>query len=253
MYLPHLDYAAQKQGPNSTEALAAVKELDAVIQVLADGVHAALNPVDVTWVFASEYVISEVNHVTYPNRVLRDAGLLQVRVEDDGEHLDLNSSAWALVDHQFSHVFIKDADPEVIQRVQQLFESVDGIAEVLTVEKQAERGLAHERSGELMLISTSNSWQAYYWWLQDDACPAFARTVDIHRKPGYDPVELYFDRATHSTPLDATLICGSHGVPSADQDQQSVIVSNNPDLLQGRSWSDLDLAEMLIAEVCRED
>jgi len=64
---------------------------------------------------------------------------------------------------------------------------------------------------------------------------------------------LYFDRATRSTPLDATLICGSHGVPSADQDQQSVIVSNNPDLLQGRSWSDLDLAEMLIAEVCRED
>ena len=253
LYLPHLDYAAQKQGPNSPEALAAVKELDGVIQVLADGVHAVLDPADVTWVFASEYVISEVNHVTYPNRVLRDAGLLQVRVEDDGEHLDLNSSAWALVDHQFSHVFIKDADPTVIQRVKQLFESVDGIAEVLTAEKQAERGLAHERSGELMLVSTSNSWQAYYWWLQDDACPAFARTVDIHRKPGYDPVELYFDMATRSTPLDATLICGSHGVPSADNDQQSVIVSNQPDLLQGRSWCDLDLAEMLIAEVCRED
>jgi hypothetical protein len=104
-----------------------------------------------------------------------------------------------------------------------------------------------------MLISTENSWQAYYWWLQDDACPAFARTVDIHRKPGYDPVELYFDMATRSTPLDATLICGSHGVPSADQDQQSVIISNQPDLLQGQSWCDLDLAEMLIAEVCRED
>ena len=113
-------------------------------------------------------MISPVEHVTYPNRILRDAGLLQVKVEDDGEHLDFDSAAWALVDHQFSHLFVKDGDAQVVRRVAELFESIPGIAEVLTQEDQAQRGLAHERSGEIILVSEPQSWQAYYWW-QDDA------------------------------------------------------------------------------------
>lgn len=253
LYLPHLDYAAQKQGPDSPAALEAVVELDGVLQTLADGVHRSQDPSKITWVFASEYVISPVEHVTYPNRILRDAGLLQVKVEDDGEHLDFDSAAWALVDHQFSHLFVKDGDAQVVRRVAELFESIPGIAEVLTQEDQAQRGLAHERSGEIILVSEPQSWQAYYWWLEDEKCPGFARTVDIHRKPGYDPVELYFDLETRSTPLDATLIQGSHGAPGASASQQGVIVSNRAALLEGRAWQDLELSAMLIDEVCRSD
>ena len=160
--------------------------------------------------FASEYVITPVDHVSYPNRELRSIGLLDVLPQDDGEHLDVaGSKAWALVDHQFSHVFVKDSDPATIEKVVKHFEGVDGIERVLAGN---DRGpLDHERSGDVVLASSSNSWQAYYWWQDDDQAPSFARTVDIHRKPGYDPVELHFDMSTMSVPLDATLIKGSHG------------------------------------------
>lgn len=209
LYLPHLDYAAQKFGPNSPQALAAVAELDELVGVLVDRFSSAYSqPVD--WMFVSEYVITPVDHVTYPNRVLRDAGLLQVAQRDGEEHLDLdNSDAWALVDHQFAHVFVKDANSETIQAVANLFENVEGIERVLT---GADRGsLDHARSGDVILCSTANSWQAYYWWTDDARAPAFARTVDIHQKPGYDPVELFFDFEKREVPMDATLIRGSHG------------------------------------------
>ena len=84
----------------------------------------------------------------------------------------------------------------------------------------------HERAGDVVLISTPNSWQAYYYWLDDAKAPKFARTVDIHNKPGYDPVELHFDFATKSIPLDATLIKGSHGAPAASEAQRGVLLSS---------------------------
>ena len=214
IYLPHLDYAAQKFGPDSEKAIEAVGELDVLIGGLVKQMNAALeNP---SWMVHGEYVIWPVDHVSYPNRILRVAGQLEVSESDSDagkEQLDFaNSPAWALVDHQFSHVFVKDRSADVIDQVVRLFENADGIGKVLT---SADRGsLDHERSGDVVLASDSNSWQAYYWWLDDEKAPSFARTVDIHRKPGYDPVELCFDMATMSVPLDATLIKGSHGVPT---------------------------------------
>ena len=214
IYLPHLDYAAQKFGPDSEKAIEAVGELDVLIGGLVKQMNAALeNP---SWMVHSEYVITPVEHVSYPNRILREAGLLQVCDSDSDvgkEQLDFaNCPAWALVDHQFSHVFVKDRNADVIDQVVRLFENVEGIGNVLA---GADRGsLDHERSGDVVLVSESNSWQAYYWWLNDEKAPSFASTVDIHRKPGYDPVELCFDMATMSVPLDATLIKGSHGVPT---------------------------------------
>ena len=179
-----------------------------------------------SWMVHSEYVITPVEHVSYPNRILREAGLLQVCESDSDvgkEQLDFaNSPAWALVDHQFSHVFVKDRSADVIDQVVRLFENADGIGKVLT---GADRGsLDHERSGDVVLASDSNSWQAYYWWLDDEKAPSFASTVDIHRKPGYDPVELCFDMATMSVPLDATLIKGSHGVPQDAGAEEGVLV-----------------------------
>ncbi len=216
IYLPHLDYAAQKFGPDSEQAMQAVVELDGLLGGLIDEMNQSLG--DPAWIVHSEYVISSVDHVSYPNRILRSAGLLQVceKVDQPGEHLDFeNSPAWALVDHQFSHVFVKDRDPTVIEAVGSLFKDVEGIDNVLS---GSERGsLNHERSGDVVLVSTPNSWQAYYWWTDDTLAPSFARSVDIHRKPGYDPVELCFDMATKSVPLDASVIKGSHGVPQGDQ------------------------------------
>jgi hypothetical protein len=197
IYLPHLDYAAQKNGPDSPEAAAAVAALDEVLGRLLTEFRKAYGLPEPLWLVASEYAIVPVDHVTYPNRVLRQAGLLTVDARDDGEHLDLtHSKAWAMVDHQFSHIFVRDRDPATIRQVAELFQGQEGVAEVLLAEGQASYGLNHERAGDVVLVSTPNSWQAYYYWLDDARAPAFARTVDIHRKPGYDPVELFFDKAT---------------------------------------------------------
>jgi len=181
---------------------------------------------------AGEYAITPVDHVSYPNRVLREAGLLAVRDAGDGEQIDLeNSHAWAMVDHQFSHVFVQNRDAATIRKIAELFRRQPGIAEVLAGEDLKRYELDHARSGELVLISAPSSWQAYYWWVDEERSPALARTIDIHRKPGYDPVELHFDPATRSIPLDAALVKGSHGAPARDRSQRTVMLSSEPGLL----------------------
>ncbi len=123
------------------------------------------------WLIASEYVIGEVNHVTYPNRVLRQAGLLKVREEADGEHLDLaGSTAWAMVDHQLSHVYVRGG-AEQIARVKELFAGLEGIDEALSGDELSRYDLNHANCGEVVLISTPTSWQAYYWWLDNARAP----------------------------------------------------------------------------------
>jgi predicted AlkP superfamily pyrophosphatase or phosphodiesterase len=247
IYLPHLDYAAQKTGPDSQPAAAAVAELDALLDKLNTGMLEAYGSDRITWIVVSEYVIVPVQHITYPNRVLREAGLLAVSEQHDGEHLDLAASqAWALVDHQFSHVFVRDSDADTIALVQQLFQGVDGIAEVLAGEQRAKYQLQHERSGDVILVSTSGSWQAYYYWLDDACAPGFARTVDIHRKPGYDPVELHFDPETKSIPLDATLVRGSHGAPAVTDAQRGVVLSSAAGVLNGSRLADTEIADAVL-------
>ena len=101
-------------------------------------------------------------------------------------------------------------------------------------------GLDHARSGELILVSAPNSWQAYYYWLADDKAPGFARTVDIHRKPGYDPVELHVDMATRNIPLDAGLVRGSHGAGGRSA-QHTVLLASKPILPDGPTVADTDV------------
>lgn len=228
LYIPHLDYAAQKDGPDSPAAIKAVEDLDALIGSLATQLNSSFPNQQIDWMVASEYTITAVDHVTYPNRVLRNAGLLNVKTTDKGELVDFeNSQAWALVDHQFSQVYVKDANENVIDQVATLFREAEGIDQVYTLANRHEIHMDHDRAGEVILLSSKNSWQAYYWWIDDRLAPSFARTVDIHQKPGYDPVELHFDMATKSIPLDATLIKGSHGLPSVDDDQKGVFLSTS--------------------------
>ncbi|MEX2138071.1 MAG: nucleotide pyrophosphatase/phosphodiesterase family protein [Pirellulales bacterium] len=254
MYLPHLDYAAQKHGPDSPQALQSLAEVDDALGRLVEGFGqayggAAEEQRSPLYLVASEYVITPVDHVTYPNRVLREAGLLAVREENGGEELDLaGSRAWALVDHQLAHVFVKDRDAGAITAVQDLFERGTGIDEVLAGADRERYQLAHERAGDVILISTPNSWQAYYWWTDDARAPSYARTVDIHRKPGYDPVEMHFDMATKSIPLDATLVKGSHGAPAREAWQRGVILTSQAGTLEGPPMSDTDVFELVLRQ-----
>lgn len=246
IYLPHLDYAAQKFGPNSPQAAAALGELDAAIGRLIDG-YTAVGLDDVLWLAASEYTISEVSSVAYPNRILREAGLLTLDIDDEGREL-LNvseSRAWALVDHQFTHVFVRDAAD--VSRTADLLRSDANIAEVLTGDDRAKYHLDHERSGEIILISKPDAWFAYYWWQDDTKAPPFARTVDIHRKPGYDPVELFIDMPTKSIPLNAALVKGSHGHPNSTD---CVLISNDAAAIAGSTSTtvrDVDVAGIVLS------
>lgn len=246
IYLPHLDYAAQRDGPDSAAAFQAVRELDDVLGRLLTGLRNAYDG-DPLWLVAGEYVITPVNQVVYPNRVLREAGLLSVREEIDGEHLETaQSAAWALVDHQLAHVFVRDAEPEVIRAVKQLFQGMKGVAEVLVLEEREKYHLNHPRSGEIILVAEPEAWFAYYFWLEDHRAPAYSRKVDIHRKPGYDPVELFFDPVTRGIPLRAELVQGSHGAPVQDASQKTVLLSSHPGILPTESARDVDVFHVVM-------
>jgi hypothetical protein len=248
VYLPHLDYAAQKSGPDSKAAKQALSELDTEIGKLVAGFEKAYSEPPL-WLVASEYAIVPVDHVLFPNRLLRGAGLLKVNESDGGEVLDLGASkAWALVDHQFSHIFVHDADPKTIKKISRVFAKEEGVAEVITADSLGEYGLDHARSGDIRLVSEPNSWQAYYWWEEDSKAPVFARTVDIHRKPGYDPVELFFDARSKSIPLNTKLVKGSHGAPPRSAAQRGVLLSSEPGVFTGGMVPDVDIAQIVLRQ-----
>ena len=144
---------------------------------------------------------------------------------------------------------MKDRDAATIDRVVELFRGQPGIAEVLAGDERDKYALDHERAGDVVLISTPNSWQAYYYWLDDAKAPKFARTVDIHNKPGYDPVELHFDFATKSIPLDATLVKGSHGAPAVADAQQRCADCFAKSAIAKQSYADTDVCKLLLGQL----
>lgn len=188
VYLPHLDYNLQRLGPNHPAIREDVRRIDAVCGELID--HVQQDGAQV--IVLSEYGVTEVRGPIHINRVLREAGLLTVREELGRELLNAGASeAFAVADHQIAQVYVKS--PGMIPEVERLLESVPGIESVLNDEGKKRYGLDHLRSGELVALSTADRWFTYYYWQNDERAPDFARTVDIHRKPGYDPVELFID------------------------------------------------------------
>jgi predicted AlkP superfamily pyrophosphatase or phosphodiesterase len=186
VYIPHLDYDLQRHGPSSRQATAAAQELDEALAPLLD--------TDATVVVLSEYGITDVSRPVDINRALRSEGLLSVYTQAGMEYLDpWTSRAFAVADHQIAHVYVKD--PADLPAVAKLCADLPGVAEVLDETGKIERGLNHERAGELVLIAEPDAWFTYYYWLDDARAPDFARLVEIHRKPGYDPAELFFDPA----------------------------------------------------------
>jgi predicted AlkP superfamily pyrophosphatase or phosphodiesterase len=241
VYLPHLDYAGQKDGPDSEPARKALADFDRVLGELV----AAIDGPDVSWLVVSEYVMTAVDTVVFPNRMLREAGHLSLKHDADGRELpDLKASrAFAMVDHQFAHVYVRD--PADVPRVAELFRESSAIESVLVGRERASHAIDHERSGEIVLITRPNAWLAYYWWLDDAAAPNFARTVDIHAKPGYDPVELFFDPATKSIPLNASLVKGSHGAPAELPQQEGVILCSGGPVRPADRYRDIDMPSLI--------
>lgn len=244
-YLPHLDYNLQRLGPNDPKVREDVRAIDRVCGTLIDRCRATGRRILVV----SEYGITPVTGAIHINRVLRDAGWLSVRNELDTDALDAGAcEAFAVADHQIAHVHVKD--PRKIEDVRALLRAVPGIESVLDRREQAACGIDHERAGELVAISAADRWFTYYYWLDDRRAPDYARTVDIHRKPGYDPAELFVDPAItlpaikvaytvakktlgfrylmDVIPLDANLVRGSHGRPTDRFEDGPVMISSEP-------------------------
>ncbi len=245
-YLPHLDYDPQRFGPSGSDLPRLARELDDACAPLLDQAEASGARV---WIL-SEYGHCDVARVVEPNRILRRAGLLGVRLGPFGEIFDpFTSRAFAVCDHQVAHIVVRD--PADVPRVIDLLAPVPGVARLLAGEARAEVGLDHPRSGEVVALSDPDAWFAYPFWLDDALAPDYARTVDIHRKPGYDPCELLLDPALKVpklrigrrliakklgfrtlfdvVPLDPTLIKGSHGLPASHEVDRPILIGDGPE------------------------
>ena len=215
----------------------------------------------------SEYGITHVDRPIHINRALRDAGLLSVREEDGGELLDPTvSKAFAVADHQIAHIYV--AEPRLLPKVRAVVAALPGVERVYGDVDSHEIGLDHPRSGELIAIADSRSWFSYYYWSDDRRAPDFARTVEIHRKPGYDPVELFLDPAIPAPklaigkrlamrklgfralmdviPLDASLVRGSHGRITDHAQQGPLVIVDRPELLKSETLAATDVKSLLI-------
>lgn len=252
IYLPHLDYCLQKTGTDADSIATDLGEIDNVVGDLID----FLEPRGIRVVLLSEYGISPVTRAVHINRALREAGLITIRNELGLELLDCGAcKAFAVADHQIAHVYVND--PDSYATTMGVLKGLDGIDLVLDDEGKREHHIDHERAGDIVCVSAPDAWFTYYYWLDDAVAPDFARCVDIHRKPGYDPVELFVDpeltfpmvKAGYRImqkelgfrylmdliPLDASLPIGSHGHLSADPDNGPMFATKQADLLDGKS------------------
>ncbi|MEX2578893.1 MAG: nucleotide pyrophosphatase/phosphodiesterase family protein [Verrucomicrobiales bacterium] len=250
VYLPHLDYNLQRLGPDHPAIREDLRAIDRVVEDLAT--H--LENRGVAVVLLSEYGITAVDRPVHLNRVFREKGWLDWRDELKREVIDLGSCrAFAIPDHQVAHVYVND--PSIVDEVAELLKGTPGVAEVLDRDEQRARGLLHERSGDFVVVSDERSWFTYYYWKSDRKAPDFARCVDIHRKPGYDPAELFVDPKIRFPrlkvagkllrkalgfrmlmdviPLDAGLVKGSHGRVPADRNDHPILGGRFPGLENG--------------------
>jgi predicted AlkP superfamily pyrophosphatase or phosphodiesterase len=269
IYLPHLDYSMQRLGPDPQANAQDLRDLDAVCGTLIDhyqskGAHV---------VILSEYGITPVSRPIQVNRILRENGLITVRDELGHELLDPGaSSAFAVVDHQIAHIYVNDRDR--LADVHRILEQTPGIERVLDESGKQAVHLDHPRSGELVAIAEADAWFSYYYWLDETRAPDFAHTVDIHRKPGYDPVELFYDRRLSSPQAkaawillrrklgfrglmnvigtDASLVRGSHGREAASPATGPCLISDQSKLVTTPTIAPTDVLPVLLAHLTAE-
>lgn len=241
VYLPHLDYNLQRLGPADPRLAADLAAIDRVAGGLLDFyARRGIRPV-----VLSEYGITAVKRSVALNRIFRAKGWITVKDELGLELLDCGASrVFAIADHQIAHIYVND--PSLLGTVRSVLEATDGVARVLGAEEKRAAGLEHARSGDLVAFAAEDAWFTYYYWEDEAKAPDFARCVDIHRKYGYDPVELFVDPALAMPklriglkllrkklgfrtlldviPLDASLVKGSHGTCPADSGEWPVLI-----------------------------
>ncbi|MDB5325860.1 MAG: hypothetical protein JWM57_1429 [Phycisphaerales bacterium] len=266
VYLPHLDYGLQKIGPDDASIAADLKAVDAEVARLikvadANGLAVLL---------LSEYGITPVDTPVHLNRILREHGYLTFREELGRELLDAAASrAFVVADHQLAHVYVRD--PADLEAVRSLISSTPGVAATFAGPERAAIHLAHDRAGEIIAVASPQAWFTYYFWADDAKAPDYARTVDIHRKPGYDPAELFLDpkrlavkariaaklaarklgmRALLDViPLDATLVRGSHGAIPKDENDHPVVISSEAALLDRDRYQAIEVMDLILKHV----
>ena len=248
VYLPHLDYNLQRLGPKHPGIANDLRLIDAIVGELIQFFHKRMVQV----VLLSEYGITQVDTPIYINRQFRLHNWMNVKSELGLEVLDCGASrVFAVADHQIAHIYLNDRTLEA--EVRTVLEKELDVERVLDRKQQAELGIDHPRAGDLIAIAKENAWFTYYYWLDNRLAPDFARCVDIHRKPGYDPVELFLDpkrpfvkweiawrllqkklgfrMLMDVIPLDASLVKGSHGRPTANAADCPVFISSHPELI----------------------
>lgn len=263
VYLPHLDYCLQKIGTNPDDIAQDLREIDRICQDLIEFYQARGGEV----IVLSEYGITKVDRPIHLNRLLRQQGLLTVREELGREILIPGASkAFAVADHQIAHVYVNDLS--YLSQVRSILENTTGIDLVLDQAGKEKYHLNHSRSGELVAIAHSNAWFTYYYWLDDSLAPDFARTVDIHRKPGYDPVELFIDPHLNLPklkvgltllkkklgfrylmdviPLDANLVKASHGHLTDSVAQSPLLITQRQDLLNSETIEAKEVFQVIL-------
>ncbi|MFH5833599.1 alkaline phosphatase family protein [Halalkalibaculum sp. DA3122] len=248
VYLPHLDYCLQREGPSIPNIKKDLREIDQVCEDLITYYEQR----DTQVIVLSEYGIRSVQKPVSLNRVLRENGFITVREEMGGEVLDAGASrAFAVADHQVAHIYIEN--PADIQSLKKMLEKVDGVERILDEKGKKEFDLDHNRSGELVAIAEPEAWFTYYYWLDDNKAPDFAPTVDIHAKPGYDPAEMILDPdipfpklkaglrllqkkmgfryIMDLIPIEGSGVKGSHGRKESDAGIRPIIASRQPELI----------------------
>ncbi len=248
VYLPHLDYNLQRFGPSHPSIARDLAQIDSIVGDLIDFFEGR----SVRLIILSEYGITDVSNPIHLNRVFRERGWLAIREELGLELLDAGASrAFAVADHQVAHIYVND--PSILAQVREVTETQEGVEFVLGAADKAQWGIDHARAGDLVAVSAPDAWFTYYYWQDDAHAPDFARCVDIHRKPGYDPVELFLDpniplvrlkilrrllqkklgfrMLMDVIPLDATLVKGSHGRRTFDGRDQPVLLTDTPGVL----------------------
>ncbi len=252
VYLPHLDYNLQRIGPEDPHISMDLGQIDAVVGDLIRFYEDR----DVKVVLLSEYGITQVDRAIHINRVFRDKGWLVWRDEVRREQLDPGScKAFAIADHQVAHIYVNDKS--ILGEVRDTVAELDGVAQVMDGSMRNYYGMEHPRAGDLVAISDEQSWFTYYWWEKERKAPDYAKTVDIHRKPGYDPVELFvnpkfrypklkaamklfrkklgFRTLMNLIPLDADLVKGSHGAIPASVEDWPVLIGELPNLPRNKA------------------
>lgn len=247
IYLPHLDYCLQKFGVDFPKIKKELGEIDALIQELVTYFESRGAKI----ILLSEYGINNVTEPIHVNRVLRQHGYLSIREERGLELLDAGASAaFAVSDHQISHIYVKNKSQ--IPEIKALLSAIPGVSKVLDAKEKKANHIEHPRAGDLILIADTDKWFTYYYWLDDAKAPDFARCVEIFKKPGYDPVEMFMDPSNpliklkagyklarklsgfrylmDVIPLDATLIKGSHGSPDCAKEFYPVFISKNKEV-----------------------